>query len=241
MEPRSAFDLDGAVAVWRANLVAQDTINRDVLEELEMHLRDTVSDLHTSGLTTREAFWVAYDRLGHAEALAVEFEKVSRAGKWRKRLAWGVAGYLTAVTAQLVTRSAGALGTLAAVGIGAEDFAVPVLTFAAKAGALGGLAWAGYVLAKDNSKRFRRLFQSMRRKTSLVFVTVAGVVLLPLLSVVLPVGAQVVLARIMDVRAIGELAMFTQATSLAWSVFLPIAGFIVIFWLLRPSADIRTA
>jgi len=240
METRTSIDLNGAVAAWRADLEAQDTINSDLAEELETHLLDTVSDLQNSGLTVREAFWVAHDRIGRAEEIAVEFEKVSQGEKWRKRVAWMVGGCLIAFAAQLIMHSAGAIGTLMGVGLGLHGIALPGFAFLAKAGTLGGLAWVGYRLVRNNGDRLRRFFRNFGRRKSTIALVVSGIVLIPILSVALPMFTQLVLARIMDVQGIGELTLYTRATSLVWSVLLPILGGLSLLWLLRKPATPTT-
>ena len=57
------FDVDNAVRGWRERLSGSPSFRPDDLEELESHLRDSVAGLETTGLSPREAFWVASSRM----------------------------------------------------------------------------------------------------------------------------------------------------------------------------------
>ena len=64
METSSPFDLDQALWQWRAGLQNHGGFCAADLEELEGHLRESISVLHAGGLSAQEAFMVATRRLG---------------------------------------------------------------------------------------------------------------------------------------------------------------------------------
>ena len=70
------FDLNQAIANWRARLVGSGVTNPEVLDELEGHLRDDVEQQVRGGFTPEHAFAQAVERLGQANTLKREFEKV---------------------------------------------------------------------------------------------------------------------------------------------------------------------
>lgn len=80
------FELESQVRKWRGHLRSSGSLGEDELEELESHLRDSIDDLTTRGVTTEEAFLVSIRRLGDTEALSNEFAKVTTESVWRQLL-----------------------------------------------------------------------------------------------------------------------------------------------------------
>ncbi len=88
------FDLEQAITDWKSGFENSDSVSREHLQELELHLRDTVPTLVDNGLADDEAFLVATRRLGHPTALEREFAKVNGSLLWRKRVLWMLCGYV---------------------------------------------------------------------------------------------------------------------------------------------------
>ncbi len=80
------FELESQVRKWRSHLRASGSLSEQDLEELESHLRDSIDDLTSRGITTEEAFLVSVRRLGDTEALGDEFAKVTTENLWRQLL-----------------------------------------------------------------------------------------------------------------------------------------------------------
>ncbi len=79
------FDLDTAIESWSASVQAQ-RCNRDAsITELSDHLHSEVERLTAEGLSERQAFGVATDKIGEPAALDAEFDKnrslMSRVGR----------------------------------------------------------------------------------------------------------------------------------------------------------------
>src|SRR5689334_15542581 len=72
------FDLDKAIAEWRKQMLAAGIKAPVPLDELEIHLREEVEQQVRSGLSAREAFETAAQRMGQASRLKVEFKKVEK-------------------------------------------------------------------------------------------------------------------------------------------------------------------
>src|SRR5690348_6273151 len=77
MENEPTFDLNSAIERWRTHLEATGTFRPKELEELELHLRDSMVSLTEQGVPDEEEWWLARKRLGSHDALESEFEKVS--------------------------------------------------------------------------------------------------------------------------------------------------------------------
>ncbi len=87
------FDLDTAIASWRATLTYNRTFTADDLDELEQHVRDQVTALGREGVPAKEAFRQTLGEMGSYGEAEAEYRKVYW-GKLRRRhqltdeLAW---------------------------------------------------------------------------------------------------------------------------------------------------------
>jgi hypothetical protein len=81
MENETPFDLEDAIRKWRDSLLQSSRMRAEELEELELHLRDSVGALQKRGLSEDEAWLIAQRRLGQRAALKNEFAKVATPAK----------------------------------------------------------------------------------------------------------------------------------------------------------------
>jgi hypothetical protein len=91
----SMFNLEQSIAEWRRRMIAGGIKTPMPLEELECHLREDIQNQIRAGATVEQAFGSATERMGDANGLKQEFEKVS---KERKRN-WLRAGSVVGGTA----------------------------------------------------------------------------------------------------------------------------------------------
>jgi hypothetical protein len=103
MENQTPFDLDHALSQWRASLQNLGGMHPEELEELECHLRESISVLQARGLSIPEAFAIATRRLGSDRQLSAEFAKANPHRLWTERAMWMVAGVLAAFVLRAVT------------------------------------------------------------------------------------------------------------------------------------------
>ena len=103
MENSAPFDLDQALSQWRASLENLGGVQAEELEELEGHLRESISALHAKGLAVQEAFMIATRRLGSDRQLSAEFAKAKPQRLWTGRAMWMAGGVLAAFALQAVT------------------------------------------------------------------------------------------------------------------------------------------
>ncbi len=138
MENSTPFDLDQALSQWRASLQNLGGMHPDELEELECHLRESISVLHARGLSIPEAFAVATRRLGSDRQLSAEFAKANPQRTWTERAMWMVAGVLAAYTLSAVSAPATNIVLNCAIWSGLKGHWVGALHLLA-----GWLSWAG--------------------------------------------------------------------------------------------------
>ena len=82
------FQLDQALELWRHRMDEGGLHSADVLEELESHLRDDVDAQVSAGASAEEAFATSTARLGGADLLKPEFDKLGGPARRRVRSAW---------------------------------------------------------------------------------------------------------------------------------------------------------
>jgi hypothetical protein len=90
METTTPFDLNRAIQQWRENLAQSPAIRAENLDELETHLRDSVSTLQARDLSVDEAFLIAAKRVGSGAVLGKEFGKVNAVNVWVERCLWAL-------------------------------------------------------------------------------------------------------------------------------------------------------
>ncbi len=72
------FDLNNALQLWLEQLGQSPQFKVENLKELESHVRDSVVQLQTKGLSSEESFLIATRRAGTPAQLEPEFAKVNR-------------------------------------------------------------------------------------------------------------------------------------------------------------------
>ncbi len=79
---QTSFNLDTAVAAWRAELAAHPGPAPADLRELEAHLRDAFAEFTKADLRDDEAFLLARQRVGPSKPVAAEFAKAAPRRFW---------------------------------------------------------------------------------------------------------------------------------------------------------------
>jgi hypothetical protein len=90
------FNIEEAINAWRKGLRAQGIKSREILDELESHLREDVQQQIESGRHAGEAFRAAVQRIGQGPALKAEFAKVRGGKQNRLHLLFRVACFVSA-------------------------------------------------------------------------------------------------------------------------------------------------
>jgi hypothetical protein len=77
MQNSTSFDLSRALKDWRARVASSPAFRGEKVNELESHLRDSISRLQAGGLSEEESWVIAQRRLGQIDSLEQEFAKLS--------------------------------------------------------------------------------------------------------------------------------------------------------------------
>jgi hypothetical protein len=94
MEYVPEFNLNKALRCWLEALAQSPQFRKENLRELESHVRDSVDQLQTHGLSAEESFLIATRRVGSMERLESEFAKVNPS-PWNKIVHGLILGYFT--------------------------------------------------------------------------------------------------------------------------------------------------
>jgi hypothetical protein len=206
METTTSFDLNQAIHRWRENLSQSPAFQRENLDELETHLRDSIATLQKHDLSEQEVFNVAVGRIGKGDGLETEFGKINGQAIWLDRMLWMLIGIqiwgLVHSFLWSISRSAMSFGLIA----GDFDFApyrtLPTILFAlvqliAFAGSLA-LCW--WLIVRKGQNFGSLIERYLHRRASLV--AVCGVLcLISLLISALGDGSQLLLLKFNDMRA----------------------------------------
>jgi Fe2+ transport system protein B len=151
------FDLEQSIADWRRQMLAAGIRTPVPLEELESHLRDEIERQTESGLSEREAFQSAVQKIGSAHTVQNEFQKVEaieEERRWKEGQIW-----LGAI-----------LGLLQLVVVGAVLFNSD-MTFGQRMSGLTAMATSFLLVAVGRlSCRIIPVIHARRTRTAIVFV-----------------------------------------------------------------------
>lgn len=145
---------------------------------MESHLRDSIANWESRGLTTAEAFAVATGRLGCPRELATEWAKVHPGEVFRHRAIWMLAGMLVLAFLGDLARVSSGVGVLLAHFLGA---ATPHLGWLGLAASFLTLATSTFVFVRFASGRLTGTAAGdetkRSRRAGFVAAAVLGVVL----------------------------------------------------------------
>lgn len=214
MENPTSFDLNFAIKHWRSALEQSPAMQGEDLDELESHMREAVGDLRARGLSEEEAVLIAARRLGWAETLVREFDKVNVAVVWRDRAVWMLAGTLFFVTGWDLSRMTEAaiiyFGSLtAATGLSLGWFGV-----VAKSVSLGSVASLFWLMATGRVSRWNTGSTWLRQHpVGCATILLGGVVTLKIVAS----AFEMLLIRNLGPQAIGQ----TYAVTMWFNAFSP--------------------
>jgi hypothetical protein len=80
----STEELEGQIAEWRSFLRRRREVSDTDAEELEDHLRSTITELRDAGLRPDEAFLIAVKRLGGTDEISREFAREHSDRLWKQ-------------------------------------------------------------------------------------------------------------------------------------------------------------
>src|SRR5436190_2107480 len=82
--------LEELIANWRKDVTSTGEVSLETVEELEIHLRESVEKLVSSGVSEAEAFRQAVEQFGEVRSIASEFGKVEERPWLPMKVAFGI-------------------------------------------------------------------------------------------------------------------------------------------------------
>jgi len=227
------YSLELAIENWRNELLAQESILSENIEELEDHLRMSISQLVKHGLSEDEAFLIASKRIGASSNLNVEFEKINSVALWVQRLRWMLLGILL-------------FQALSGIWILFAKATSEYLLVFSKSVMTGGVVFIGlstllpivlWIVLRDIThadsvlhNHFTAVFQFMGENQKLL----AG--LLACVFLIIPVAEiflSIIVTRNLTPPAFGEYSLVISEYGLVAEIFFPVFGLLVLYWLNR--------
>lgn len=222
------FELETALANWKRSLVANDTVGPEEALELEEHLRESVADLGSVGLSQREAFLVGADRLGHPSELEQEYAKIDLATQWRKPIFWMLTGYIGMVAANCVVSLIVTIASTAMTFAGAGGTATGIVAILVMA-----LGWIGLaVLAFRQHVNFGSRGDYVPSKW--MFMTGMLLIITP----VLRIAGRIARANTGNLSSFGETEMYVVLAGWVIQLSLVAFCFFVMWKFNKPAASV---
>ncbi|MCL4181262.1 MAG: hypothetical protein KJ072_26410 [Verrucomicrobia bacterium] len=231
METPNDTGLNEAIRLWRAGLADAGTMRPADLDELEIHLRDSIGQLTRTGLASEEAFLVARRRLGTAGGLTAEFAKVNGHEIWLTRVLWMVGGVMVALLMEKLSSTAANLALFANASIQLEGQPLVWFVLGAQwfpAFAMAALCWMG--IRSLPGRLLSRAGSAPRHPWLTTFGAALGLFLVTALSV----GTQVLVFR--GAGGIAELGTVMVCRSYAMLLAPLVVWPALLCWLLRRRA-----
>ena len=220
------FDLEQQLRLWKQSFTITDGMRGADIEELEHHVRDSMSTLSALGLTPEEAFIVATHRVGAPARVAREFAKVHGSRLWYQQVGWMTAGALGYAICGLVISALASFTQVVALLAGGKGAAVGLAAVV-----ITCLGWAVVAVLL-----YRRPSDDSRRAwlTDLSAGVLGSIVALAVVAgSLVKFGGQVVLGRLMPVSEFAGAQLISNVAALIATVLVPLLLLIVVQLLRR--------
>lgn len=228
-------DVEKRIEQWRNALRTSDAFGISDIDELESHLREEMERLRPLGLSETESFLVARHRLGEAQALETEYEKVNADRRSLLRMSWMVGGVLVYVLAGYIAGGVSHGGMLAAIGLrgGATSIAWAGVAAKAAAGvALFLIVWACARRGSWSGLTGRLRMMSLPR----LLLLLGGLALVDCLLIGFEFLFRTAAVRCVNSEEYARMALVGSYANLGWAVLAPVLAAILLI-ILRTRAD----
>jgi len=232
------FDLNQEILQWRNNLALADILAGSDIDELESHLREEFDQLTALKLSDEEAFLVATHRLGSADGLEAEYEKINRGVKFRNRLLWIVTGVLGYFLAHYLI---GTVSVALAVGRDTVRFSPGIVIIILRMLFWSMVVFLCYLVYKGNLDKLRIRQRLSSFKGKCVFIAVLVLAIILLCHVILFIAAEIsssflITDMIIDSFDLEELEIVWGCMQLVWSVMVPALSVTLLIKLRRSNS-----
>ena len=213
------FQLEHELRKWTSRIDRLESMRDCDIEELEQHVRDSITELTPKGLTEEEAFLVATHRVGEPIAVGREFGKVNGDHAWARRVFWMLAGFLFFEVCQMAITAVAGFGQVLAALVGGDGTVMGYVSVGITA-----LCWLGLAIgfyrrtATQNDGYFvgRFLSQAPGRVLGI------GVVLIVVLTTLTKLGSQITVTSMTPIGEIGEAALIAAWAHTLFTLLIPL-------------------
>lgn len=164
------FDLKKSIMSWRSDVISLEAVSPEDVEELEDHLNQEILSLVELGLSEKEAFWVATERMGNISVLGNEYRKVNGPLIWTRRLMWMLAGYLLFLLLTNIVQAASDIFAGFTLSLESGHVTSLLIYITSNVLMLAGILWGVNKINAGQQNHFARLVQFLQAKPILAIV-----------------------------------------------------------------------
>ena len=227
------FDLDAQLDQWKARFTGLEVMSPADVEELEQHVRDSVSALMSVGLTPEEAFLIATQRVGAPAAVGQEYEKLNGRHICSQRLFWMAAGALGYVVCGRVITAVGSSGQVLVSLLGGQGVSVGYTAVG-----ISCLGW-GLLVAWIYRQRHTHSNQRPFMELSAGWVAI-GVAVAVTFASLLKLGSEIALPVVMPAPELGQALLMSNVATMISTVLMPLVLLVVLLQLRHDVQANRT-
>ena len=228
------FELEHELQEWTKRFSRMEVMCPGDIVELEQHVRDSVGNLTSKGLSEEEAFLIATHRVGGPGPVGREYGKVNGGYIWGRRLFWMLAGYLFIEACQLTITAVASLGQVLAASAGLDGTVMGYTTVGITA-----LCWLGLAIwlhrwsvDRNDGHSIARMFMQSQGT-----IIVGGVVFIVVVATLVKFGSQITVARITSVQEYGQAAVISAWGNALFATLFPLLLLIVMLAIRRSLQD----
>ena len=232
-------NLEDRISQWRAECLASEELQREVVDELEDHLRQKLDELRASNLSDEDKFVLATVHLGQPVILGNEFEKLNARSIRLKQIGYMIAGYLLIDT--LIKLIHVAAKVTSGIGLSIENVAPFAPAIYIITGTLLFLAlfynlWKA--MQSDSTMQSTTLFQKLRAVQRQYPRRTLGVIAVGFtaLTLINRMGFNIVLARVVSMQEFGNFMMSSAIYDIGTGLLVPLLLSAFLLWSIRADS-----
>jgi hypothetical protein len=231
------FQLEQKLQEWAARFQQSHLMRGSDIEELQQHLRDSISELTKKGLNEEEAFLVATHRLGEPRRVAGEFGKVNGDFAFGHQLFWMLAGVLFFYICNLAIAAVSELSRIVVALGGGGGYMIgyaPLFTTAVCW--IGIFIWLSRLSTGRNAVPVARFLGGWQGKT--IVLVFASIVVLCML---LEFGSRAALVQVSPLVEWGRAVWIASIGNSVFALLIPLAFVVAMLAIRRRIRDTAVA
>ena len=211
------FQLEHELQEWAKRFGRMEVMRSSDIEELEQHMRDSISELMTKGLIEEEAFLIATHRVGEPGRLGREFGKVNGGHVGDRRVFWMIAGYLFFEVCRMTVTAVAGVSEICVALVGGDGTMMGYASVGISAFCWLGLVTWLYRSANQNDGQIGRVFGQPTEKVIGIGISIIVV------ATLLNFFSKTAVARMVPLVDMGQALMISFWANALFAMLIPLA------------------